>query len=167
MTGTVTDDQGDQVTFGIAIGRPEVVSQISDPNAHDCDDQYQQDGTGADRAVAYPVNVTAKVTSSVPATVAVTLSTNWSVSSGGNLSPTNGPIYWDGMYDGTDQCSADAGNAGEVNFENLPPGQSYGWEAYLIVANAVTPDDPTGVNPDAGLVIIERRCRLGRLRREL
>lgn len=155
VTGTVTDDQGGQVTDGITIGGPEIVLQISDPNAHDCDDQYQQDGTSADRAVAYPVNVTAKVTSSVALTAAVSLSTNCSVSSAGNLPPTNGPIYWDGMFDRTDQCSADAGILAEVNSEDLPPGQSYGWDAYLIVANAVTPDGLTRGNQDAGLVIID------------
>jgi len=82
----------------------------------------------------------------------------------GTVGPANFPPIWaQGFADGP-QCTyggnSDQSDA-EFDWDNAGPGQTDTWDGYLIVPMAVTPDDPTGINEDAGLELIVPQVALG------
>ncbi len=152
------------------MGRLSLVSDVTNPLIQACNGVYDGMGTSPEQSVAIPVLLSATVTSSEPVSMMIYLDGSNAVEpssqapSPGTVGPANFPPIWALGSVGSPQCTyggdSDQSDA-EFDWNNAVPGQTETWNGYLIVPMAVTPDDPTGINEDAGLELIVPEVSLG------
>ncbi len=155
VTGSLTDSQGDAVTLSLSVGTPQIVANVSDPDAQDCNDDLSDAGTSAAQSVAYPIEINMTVTSDEPATIGLNMA-GFSEMSGGSAQSANTivPMYA-GNFTGSQMCNVDlADPLGAFYWTNVAPNQPITWSGYMIFQGVVTPDDPTGVNQSTGLYVL-------------
>lgn len=164
------DSAGDKATVTVKVGKLSLVSDVGNSIIQACSGVYDGMGTNAEQSVAIPVQLSATVTSSEPVSMIIVLDGSNAVEpssqapSPGTVGPANFPPIWaQGFADGP-QCTyggnSDQSDA-EFDWDNAAPGQTDTWNGYLIVPSAVTPDDPTGIDEDAGLELIVPEFTLG------
>lgn len=142
MTGKVDGLQGDKAAVTVSTGTQVPLTSVPRSELTVCDTTnpfYQ-----ADRAVAIPVVVTVELTSSLATPLTMSLDGTQQVTSGGGTGAEgNFPTFAQlGASDGS--CDT-TGNPVTVTWNDLNgQGSSGMWEGYLIVPEAVTPDDPGG-----------------------
>lgn len=158
VTGVVTDSQGDRMRLSLTIGQPEPLTGTSDQVAHSCDSEIDGGSSTLSQAVIYPVDTTETLLSSVAATVGLDYSAFFVNATPSMFSPAgvsalytiDGPeFWWAGIVGGSGYCGD-----GSVEWQDQGPGQTETWDAYLVVAGAITPDDPTGLKQSAGPIVL-------------
>jgi hypothetical protein len=164
VTGTTSDQQGNQATVTVGVGTPQPLEQVSNPVATACDATITNAGQSLGSAIAIPLRVTAELTSALKAPVGVDLNEGvyyLDPHSHEIVQFSNYPSYselWSAVYGGSEpQCptTAEAKWAAEV----VTPHAPVTWEPWLVIANAITPDDPSGeavidrilIGPGAGV----------------
>lgn len=142
MTGKVDGLQGDKADVTISTGTQVPLTSVPQSELTVCDttNPFFQ----ADRAVAIPVVVTVKLTSALATPLTMGLDGTQQVTSGGATGAEgNFPTF--AQLDASDGSCDTTGNPVAVTWNDLSgQGSSGMWEGYLIVPEAVTPDDPGG-----------------------
>lgn len=142
MTGKVDGLKGDKADVTVSIGTQVALTSIPQSELTVCDTTnpfYQ-----ADRAVAIPVVVTVKLTSPLATPLTMALDGTQQVTSGGATgAEENFPTF--AQLGASDGSCGTSGNPVAVTWNDLNgQGSSGMWEGYLIVPEAITPDDPGG-----------------------
>ncbi len=154
VTGTVTDNQGNRMQLSLTIGQPEPLSSTTDSVAQSCDSDIEGQNMTLNQVVVYPVDFSETLLSSVATNVDLAIS-EYFVNSAGNENFNAGvnsldPGYsFAGIVGGQDYCGD-----GQIDWQDQTPETTETWDAYLIVPDAITPDDPTGLNQTAGPILI-------------
>lgn len=161
VSGTFADQGGDMASFTFGAGEPTPLSGLSDEVATACNQEIGSLGQSVSRAIAIPLEVTAVLTSSERAAMSANL-TNLSyiepehreLESLGDVS--NMQTLWALAYTNTPaQCATGEGASGDMgmgparvtwNAEDVTPHRPLTWKAWLILLNAITPDDPAGTD---------------------
>lgn len=149
-TGTASAGNGASVTLGVSLGDIYRADEI--PEAHAC--AINVSG-GLDSAVAIPIRVTARLTSSSPTDVTVHLGNVSGLATGGNITLA-GAHYWALKYSSTPQeCQGSGSGAfpATVKFAGMSPQSADDWTAWLVVPRAVTGGDPEGRKAAGALVL--------------
>jgi hypothetical protein len=164
------DSAGDKATVTVKVGKLSLVSDVANSIIQACNGVYDGMGTSTEQSVAIPVQLSATVTSSEPVSMIIVLDGSNAVEpssqapSPGTVGPANFPPIWAQGFADSAQCTyggnSDQSDA-EFDWDNAAPGQTNTWNGYLIVPSAVTPDDPTGIDEDAGLELIVPQFTLG------
>jgi len=152
-TGVATDGAGDRAEVTVEMGEAKPMSE-ADETAEVCDARVSQQRSTPERSIAVPFTVKMTVVSSLSTDVIVNLNSFGFVQEGGDLDP-NGeqtlPSFplWAGDYSEGATCSdwTDVGNGtGTVHWgaEAASPHVEQEWSAWLVIPNAITPNDPTG-----------------------
>lgn len=142
MTGRVVGLQGDKADVTISTGTQVPLTSVPQSELTVCDTTnpfYQ-----ADRAVAIPVVVTVKLTSQLATPLTMALDGTQQVTSGGGTN-AEGNLPTFAQLSASDGSCDTTGNPMAVTWNDLNrQGASGMWEGYLIVPEAVTPDDTGG-----------------------
>ena len=153
VTGTTSDQQGDTADVTVGVGMPQPLAQVSDPVATACNQEVANSGQSVSGAIAIPVQVTARLTSSVKTPLVVNVSNvSYLEPQRHEVEPatdnTSVPIFWGLSYSSGPQCVPNGGGEGLAkvtwNAEQLTPNATTTWEAYLILVRAITPNEPSG-----------------------
>jgi hypothetical protein len=163
VTGTTGDQQGNKVTITIGVGSPQPLEKLSDSVATSCNPAIKGDGLSVSDAVAIPLRVSATLTSSLKAPYDVDLSEVFYIegqSHGVQPLKNNTSLseLWAAAYTNSEpQCPTPA----EVKWaaEAVTPHAPGTWEPWLVIAGAITPNDPSGqavtdtilIRPGAGV----------------
>ena len=160
VTGLVTDSQGDKLQLSLAIGQPEPLTDTNDPVAHDCDDRLEEGSIN--QVVVYPIEVTQTLESSVAVPIHLLLS-QYSITTTSNMVQSAGVFGVDPEYGiaatvgGSDYCGV---VDGDVTWQNESPGQTETFDGYILVTDAITPNDPTGLQI-AGALFLDPDLSVG------
>jgi hypothetical protein len=149
-TGTAAAGNGDSVTLEVSLGDTYPADQI--PEAAAC--RVRVSG-GLTSAVAIPVRVAARLTSSSPQDVTVHLGNANGLATGGNITLA-GEHHWAVKYSHTPQeCQGSGSGAfpATVEFTGMSPGSSNDWTAWLVVPKAITAGDAAGRQVAGALVL--------------
>jgi hypothetical protein len=163
VSGTTSDEQGDRAVVTVAVASPQPLETTSDPVARACDQEVTNSGRSLSSAVAIPIHVTAELTSSIKAPLNVNLSQLEYLETHGHEVEllnhhTSLPVLWAAAYSNSEpQCPV----VPEVQWtgEVITPHTAESWDAWLVIAGAITPNDPTGesltsrilIRPGAGI----------------
>jgi hypothetical protein len=164
--GTVQDAQGNHAVISVGVGSPTPLEKLSDPVATACNSTITSAGLSIASAVAIPMHVTARLTSSLKTPLDVNLSevayleiARREVEALSNR--TNLAELWASSGLSGPQCPSTGSEAAEVRWtaEAITPNTTQTWDAWLIVAGVITPNDPTGektigrvlIRPGAGI----------------
>lgn len=142
MTGKVDGLKGDKADVTVSIGAQVPLTSVPQSEVTVCDTTnpfYE-----ADRAVAIPVVVTVELTTSLATPLSMALDGTQEVTSGGATGAEgNFPTF--AQLGASDGSCATTGNPVSVTWNDLNGQGANGmWEGYLIVPEAITPDDPAG-----------------------
>jgi len=157
--GIATDQQGDRVSVTVSIGSPTAMSSSGSSAVSACGADVEQQQSSPQRSIAVPFKVSMTVKSSLATSVSVSLDNFGFVTSGGSVdengeSTLNGTPLWAGAYSGGPTCQtwSDLG-AGVVDWSASAPKSTQTWRAWLIIPDAITPNDPSGLDVAQNLVL--------------
>jgi hypothetical protein len=169
--GTVQDAQGNHAVISIGVGSPTPLEKLSDPGATACNSTITSTGLSLASAVAIPMHVTATVTSSLKTPLGIDLDETGSgveflERKQQQLEPltnyTNLVEVWATSYNTRPACPEnDRGAQVSWTAEEITPNISKTWNTWLIIANAVTPNDPSGRRVTNSLLITPRATIAG------
>lgn len=164
VTGIAVDEEGDRASVTVELGEPIPLDDTNDETARACDLSVSRQRSTPQRSMAIPLLVSMTVLSSFSTDVSVNVNSFGFVMSGGGIDASgeqsvNGIPLWAGGYSAGPSCSSwlDVGDgAGLVHWgpDAAEPNVSQQWNAWLIVPNAITPNDPTGAEVAQRLVLL-------------
>jgi hypothetical protein len=151
------------VSVSVGLGPPAPMSSSDNSSLSACASTIAQEQSSADRSVAIPVSVTMTVLSSLAADVTVNVDSFGFVTSGGSGNvdengeqSLSGVPLWAEDYSNGPTCQTwnDLG-AGSVHWSSTAatPNSTQSWSAWLILPNAISPNDPTGNDVAQRLVL--------------
>lgn len=141
-TGTATNSQGDAAKVSVSIGKPVPLLTLNQAALTACS-SFDVITDGADETMAIPIQVTATLTSSIATSLDLVIDGTNVVAAGGNVNTNpNGEEPWV-TYDSNSACST-ADQDGELEWDNLAPGQSVTWSGWELDPDVITPDDTSG-----------------------
>jgi hypothetical protein len=161
FSGVATDQQGDRVSVTVGVGSPTPMSSSSSSAVSACDADVEQEQSSPQRSIAVPFTVSMTVQSSLATSVSVGLDGFGIVTSGGSVDANGeqtlgGTPLWAGAYSSGPTCQTwnDLG-AGVVDWSAsaATPNSTQSWSAWLIIPNAITPNDPSGLDVAQNLVL--------------
>ena len=165
VTGIATDSEGDTVTIGIYFARAGIGAGPSDDAVKQCSTDLQAEADSLDRALVIPFHVTARITSTLSTPIQLNFSNGLhQVSSGGNTQPLDRNPYWAMDYSDGHVCQAPGDGTfspGTINWATAGPHATYTGSGWLILPDAITPNDPDGSTSYATKIVIIPTVRLG------
>ena len=162
-SGTIADEQGNSAEVTVGVSSPQPLEKLSDPVATACNQEITNAGASLGSAVAIPMHVTAQLTSSLKTPLVVNLNETGSEvalleTRRQEVEPlTNSHLsaLWAMSYSTTGpQCSPLA--EAQWTAEAITPHATETWETWLIIAGAITPNDPSGEQTTNNLLITPR-----------
>ncbi len=142
FTGTAADSQGDAATVSVSIGEPVPQLTLNQAALNACD-SIDDISDGADQTMAIPIQVTATLTSSIETNVGVIIDGTNVVASGGNFN-SNPNLEEPWVTNDSDSACSNSGIDGELEWDNVAPGQSVTWSGWELDPDVITPDDTSG-----------------------
>ncbi|HJQ00846.1 MAG TPA: hypothetical protein VJ851_04540 [Jatrophihabitans sp.] len=159
------DSAGNKAKLTIGLGKIQPANQITDSLVQTCSSAIAGLGSSLDRSLAVAITVRIQVTSSLPTTLAVSLVDQYlAVADGPAEKVVSTPIFFAEGYSSGPQCaspSMDPTTAGQISWNNSPAGVQQAWHGYIIQANAITPNDPTGAASDLHKLLINPVVSVG------
>jgi hypothetical protein len=146
--GTLTgsDDSGNAARLVISLGSIQPANQITDPVLQACADDLGKLGSNFDRTEAVPITIQIQLTSALSSNLIVNLAEQYLAVHGGSpegASTEDAFLLAEGYASGPKCNQADAVE-GWIHWTNASPGVPYVWHGYILEANTMTPNDPTG-----------------------
>jgi hypothetical protein len=142
VTGTATDGQGDKATVSVSIGKPVPQLSLNQAGLTACGIAGDL-SFDADQTMAIPVQVVITLTSSIAASVVVSMDGSNVVAPGGNPNSNGNPPTW--ATEGVNSaCGASSSSGLGVELDNLPPDNPVTWSGWLLDPGVITPDDTSG-----------------------
>jgi hypothetical protein len=113
-------------------------------NANPCKDTLARFGYSLDRALAVPISITGTPVTKLPETLGEAISQIFVLQNGGNVGILQPPAWWD-VPPGDDQLCADT-TGGELaeQWPNIRHGIDGSVLGFILIPNAITPNDPKG-----------------------
>jgi hypothetical protein len=126
-----------------------------------CDTDVEQEQSSPQRSIAVPFTVSITVESSLVTSVSVGLDGFGIVTSGGSVDENgeqtlDGTPLWAGAYSSGPTCQTwNELGAGVVDWgaSAATPNATQSWSAWLIIPDAITPNDPSGLDVAQNLVL--------------
>jgi hypothetical protein len=157
-TYTASDSSGNTARMVISLGTIQPANQITDNLMQACSSDITQIGSSLDRSLAVPITVSIQLTSSLSNTLGVSLVDQYLAVAGGPPEKViSTPIFFAEGYSDGSQCaspSMDPTTAGQITWNNAAAGIPHTWRGYLIRADAITPNDPTGAASDLHRLLV-------------
>lgn len=158
---TATTDSGDSVDVSVGLGTPAPLTDS--PGALDiCGGTIST--TDQQRALAIPVSLNMRVTSSMTAAVTISLAESAIVDNGAAyLSMDTQGWYWAAAHSFGDSCERPGdynSSAGLSHWDAAEPGSGHDTHAWLIVPDEISPDNPTGEDGKASRVVLLPRVSI-------
>jgi hypothetical protein len=162
---TTSDSAGNKASLTISLGKIQPANQITDSLVQTCSSNIASLGSSLDRSLAIPISLSIKVTSSLPTTLGVSLVDQYLAVPAAPVSKVvSTPIFFAEGYSDGPQCASPSMNpttAGQITWNNSPAGAPQTWRGYIIQANAITPNDPTGSASDLHKLLIDPVVSVG------
>lgn len=140
---------GDQASFVLDAYTPVVASSLPADVQSICASQLSTFGYSMDRALAVRVRALGSVTTALPTTIGVALGAAFVLDSGGNINVLPPPAWWALPFSDGPQCEDAASSNEAVTWQGATTNDQREFDFYIIVPNAITPNDPTGASSAA------------------
>ncbi len=102
------------------------------------------------------------ITSSLAATVVTHLGGEEEAIRNASTEPSASTIFWAKNYSAAPECGdSNDVTAANVKWTNLTPHNRSSWNGWLIIVNAVTPNDPSGLTGTASRIMLSPVFELG------
>jgi hypothetical protein len=148
VSGIAADNGANRALIDITFGTSGAMASLSNPTVDTCEAQVASLRSTVEHAVAVPVTVTARVTSTQAVAITVDLHALRAVTSKGAVGPLADVALWAQPSAETPKCSgtdtAIAGGTASWDAGSAQPGATQTWNAWIVVVGAITPADATG-----------------------
>jgi hypothetical protein len=152
VTGSSTDSQGDKATVTVGFGEPKPMSTLASTAVATCDQAVTDQASTPERSIAIPISVTMQISSSLATDVVVNVNSIEFATGGGAVQSVPevlaNPTLWAGSYGSGPQCDEEnSSSAGSIHWiaAVATPGSKQSWAGWVIILNAITPNDPRGL----------------------
>jgi hypothetical protein len=149
-TYTGSDDSGNAARMVISLGTIQPASQITDPVLQACADKVSSLSSSFDRTQAVPISIQIQLTSTLSSNLIVNLSEQYLAVHGGSPEAASNeePFLLAAGYATGPECAIPDAINGRIQWQNARPGVPQVWHGYILQANAMTPNDPSGAASD-------------------
>lgn len=162
-TLTASDGSGNTARLMISLGTIQPASQITDPVIQACADNISQLSSSLDHTMAVPVAIQIQLTSTLSSDIAVNLVNQYLAVKGDAPEPAANeePFLLAEGYAAGPECAIPDAINGRIQWQNAPPGVPQTWHGYILQANAITPNDPTGAASAIHRLLLDPMITLG------
>jgi hypothetical protein len=162
-TFTASDDSGNTASMVISLGTIQPASQITDPVVQACAADISQLSSSLDHTMAVPVAIRIQLTSSLSSDIVVNLVNQYLAVKGDSPEAASNeePFLLAEGYAAGPACAIPDAINGRIQWQNAPPGAPQTWHGYILQANAITPNDPTGAASAIHRLLLDPMVTLG------